>query len=114
MNISTAWICGILALMPTPILDTWMGKHYPGAAYLMAIFAISTQVNVIAAGPGTSILKGIGMPDEEFHYCIPNVLALAISLPLARFIQGEWAVIRNGTRGRGVDDSFRRIFPASR
>jgi O-antigen/teichoic acid export membrane protein len=89
MNISTAFICGLLAWLPSPILDTWVGKHYDGAAWLMIIFAISSQVNLMT-GPGTSILKGIGLPNEEFYYCLPNVLALMIALPAARLIQGEW------------------------
>jgi O-antigen/teichoic acid export membrane protein len=89
MNISTAFICGLLAWMPSPILDTWVGKHYDGAAYLMIIFSISSQVNLMT-GPGTSILKGIGLPNEEFYYCLPNVLLLLIALPAARLIQGQW------------------------
>jgi len=92
MNIATAFICGLLALMPSPILDTWVGKHIDGAAYLMIIFSISSQVNLMT-GPGTSILKGIGLPNEEFYYCLPNVLALLIALPAARFIQGQWTAL---------------------
>ena len=89
MNLATAFICGLLAAMPSPILDTWVGKHYDGAAYLMIVFAISSQVNLMT-GPGTSILKGIGLPNEEFYYCLPNVLALLIALPASRLIQGQW------------------------
>jgi O-antigen/teichoic acid export membrane protein len=96
MNISTAFICGFLALLPSPLLDTWVGKHYDGAAYLMIIFSIASQVNLMT-GPGTSILKGIGLPYEEFHYCLPNVLILAVAVPLSWLIQGRWTVLGIGT-----------------
>jgi O-antigen/teichoic acid export membrane protein len=96
MNISTAFICAFLALLPSPLLDTWVGKHYEGAAYLMVIFAIASQANLMT-GPGTSILKGIGLPYEEFYYCIPNVVILLVALPLSRFILGQWTVLGIGT-----------------
>ena len=96
MNLATAYICGILAVMPQPILDVWVNKRYPGAAYLMVIFAISTQVNLMT-GPGTSILKGIGRPHEEFYYCIPNVIALAVAVPASRLILGQWTTLGIGT-----------------
>ena len=96
MNLATAYICGILAVMPQPILDVWVNKHYPGAAYLMVLFAIATQVNLMT-GPGTSILKGIGLPNEEFYYCIPNVIVLVIAIPLSRMILGQWTTPGIGT-----------------
>jgi len=92
MNLSAAYFCALMVAMPGPILDTWMGKHYAGATYLMVIFAISTQVHLMT-GPGTSILKGIGRPQEEFYYAIPNILALAVLVPLARLIVGHWTVL---------------------
>ena len=96
MNLSTAFICALLAAMPAPILDTWTGKHYAGSAYLMVIFAIATQANLTTA-PGTSILKGIGLVYAEFWYCLPNVLALAITLPAVRLVEGQWTVIGIGS-----------------
>jgi O-antigen/teichoic acid export membrane protein len=96
MNIATAFVCGFLALLPTPLLDLWVGKHYEGAAYLMVIFTIACQVNLMT-GPGTSILKGIGRPKEEFHYCIPNVIMLLIAVPLSWLIAGRWTVPGIGT-----------------
>jgi O-antigen/teichoic acid export membrane protein len=96
MNIATAFVCGFLALLPTPLLDLWVGKHYEGAAYLMVIFAIAFQVNLMT-GPGTSILKGIGRPKEEFYYCIPNVIVLLIAVPLSWLILGRWTVPGIGT-----------------
>jgi O-antigen/teichoic acid export membrane protein len=92
MNLSTAFICAFLVVMPSPILDTWVGKHFDHAAYLLIIFAISSQVNLMT-GPGTSILKGIGLPKAEFYYCLPNVAALLIAVPAARLILGEWTAV---------------------
>ncbi len=92
MNLASAYLCGLLVAAPGPILKIWMGKTYPGAAYLVVLFALSGQVNLMT-GPGTSILKGIGRPKEEFHYSIPNVLALMITVPLSRLILGEWTVL---------------------
>jgi O-antigen/teichoic acid export membrane protein len=89
MNLVSAYFCGLLVAAPGPILGVWMGKDYPGAAYLVVIFSISTQVHLLT-GPGTSILKGIGRPKEEFRYAIPNVLALLVAVPLSRLILGEW------------------------
>jgi O-antigen/teichoic acid export membrane protein len=89
MNLSAAYFCGLLTVMPGPILDVWMGKHYAGAAYLVVIFSISTQVHLMT-GPGTSILKGIGRPQEEFHYALPNVAALLVTVPISRLVLGRW------------------------
>lgn len=89
MNLSAAYFCGLLVAMPAPILDVWMGKHYAGAAYLVVIFSISTQVHLMT-GPGTSILKGIGRIKEEFYYALPNVAALLITVPISRIVLGRW------------------------
>jgi O-antigen/teichoic acid export membrane protein len=96
MNLASAYFCGLLVAAPGPIIGVWVGKHYPGAAYLIVIFSLSTQIHLMT-GPGTSILKGIGRPKEEFHYALPNVLALLITVPLSRFILGQWTVLGIGT-----------------
>jgi O-antigen/teichoic acid export membrane protein len=96
MNLSSAYICGFLAVVPGPVLDVWMGRYFAGAAYLMFIFSIATQVHLMTA-PGTSILKGIGRPREEFYYAIPNLITLAIFLPLSRVVFGKWSAIGIGT-----------------
>ncbi|MES1258658.1 MAG: oligosaccharide flippase family protein, partial [Acidobacteriota bacterium] len=96
VNMATAAICAILALMPGPLLAVWIGKYYEGAAYLMVIFSLSSQANLMT-GPGTSILRGIGHPTEEFHYNIPNVVALLIGLPLSYLVLGKWTVLGIGT-----------------
>lgn len=91
MNLSSAYFCGFLVALAGPMIDVWMGRHYDGAAYLVAIFSIATQVHLMT-GPGTSILKGIGKPNAEFHYVIPNAIALLVTIPASRLIAGAWTV----------------------
>ena len=95
MNLSSATLAGLLATASGPILAVWMGKVYPGTAFLMSIFAIQQQIHLLT-GPGTSILKGIGRPREEFFYSVPNVIALAAAVPLSRLILGRWSVVGLG------------------
>lgn len=92
MNLAAAYFCGLLVAIPGPILDVWMGKHYAGAAYLVVIFSISTQVHLMT-GPGTSILRGIGRVREEFHYALPNVLVLLVAIPVSRLVLGRWTAL---------------------
>jgi O-antigen/teichoic acid export membrane protein len=92
MNLASAYFCGLLVAIPGPILAVWMGKHYPGAAYLVVIFSISTQVHLMT-GPGTSILRGIGRLNEEFHYALPNVAVLLVAVPVSRLILGRWTAL---------------------
>jgi O-antigen/teichoic acid export membrane protein len=89
MNLSSSYFCGFLIAMPAPLIAVWMGKHYAGAAYLVVVFSIATQLHLMT-GPGTSILRGIGRPMEEFHYALPNLAALLIAVPASRFVLGEW------------------------
>jgi O-antigen/teichoic acid export membrane protein len=96
MNLTTAYLCGLMATIPLPLLDVWMGKRYVGAAFLMIVFSVATQIHLMT-GPGTSILKGIGRPKEEFHYALPNVAAAAILIPLSRLILGQWTAVGIGT-----------------
>ena len=100
VNLATATICAVLVLMPGPLLAVWIGKHYEGAAYLMVIFTLAAQMNLMT-GPGTSILRGIGHPTEEFHYNIPNVVALGLSVPLSYLVLGKWTVLGIGTAVAG-------------
>lgn len=95
MNLAAAYLCGFLASFSLPLLDTWLGKRYEGAAILAAVFAIATQVHLMT-GPGTSILKGVGRPREEFYYCLPNLASLLVTLPLARFLGGGWSPVNIG------------------
>jgi O-antigen/teichoic acid export membrane protein len=96
MNLASATLAGLLATASGPILAVWMGRVYPGTAFLMSIFAIQQQVHLLT-GPGTSILKGIGQPREEFFYSVPNVLALAAAVPLSHLVLGRWSVVGLGT-----------------
>ncbi len=101
MNLTTAYICGFVAALAAPLFQVWMGKTFAGAAYLMVAFTIATQVHLLTA-PGTSILRGIGRPKEEFYYCIPNVLFLCVTVPLAWLVEGHWSVIGIGTAVPGA------------
>jgi O-antigen/teichoic acid export membrane protein len=92
MNLASAYFCGLLVAIPEPILKVWMGKHYAGAAYLVVIFSISTQVHLMT-GPGTSILRGISRLNEEFHYALPNIAVLLLAVPLSRLILGQWTAL---------------------
>ncbi len=96
MNLASAALAGLLATASGPILAVWIGKVYPGTAFLMSIFAVQQQIHLLT-GPGTSILKGIGQPREEFFYSVPNVLALAATVPLSRLILGRWTVVGLGS-----------------
>jgi O-antigen/teichoic acid export membrane protein len=89
MNLAAGFICGLLATIPGPLLAVWLGRSYPGVTLLMVVFAISVQTHMMT-GPGTSLLKGLGRPKEEFQYCLPNVLALLIVLPAVRLVAGAW------------------------
>jgi O-antigen/teichoic acid export membrane protein len=96
MNLAAGYFCGFLAVASLPLLSVWLGKHYDGAAVLATVFAISTQIHLMT-GPGTSVLKGLGRPKEEFYYCIPNVVALALFVPASRLVFGAWTAIGIGS-----------------
>jgi O-antigen/teichoic acid export membrane protein len=91
MNLSTALVTGVLVAAPAAILRCWLGKNNPGAALLLVVFSVSTQVHLLT-GPGTAILKGLGRPLEEFFYAIPNILFLVVTVPLSFFVLGRWSV----------------------
>lgn len=95
MNLAAAYFCGFLALLALPILDVWLGKRLPGTEILLPLFAIGMQFHLLT-GPGTSIMKGIGRPLEEFHYCLPNALLLLITVPLARTVFGGFTAVSIG------------------
>ncbi|MBL0157156.1 MAG: polysaccharide biosynthesis C-terminal domain-containing protein [Bryobacterales bacterium] len=89
MNLSTAYFCAFLACLPLPLLSAWLGRSFPGAALLMTVFSVATQFHLLT-GPGTSMLKGLGQPKKEFHYCIPNAVALLIAVPLSWLPTRSW------------------------
>jgi O-antigen/teichoic acid export membrane protein len=96
MNLTSAYVCGLIATIPLALLDVWMGKRFPGAPFLVVVFTIATQVHLMT-GPGTSILKGVGRPREEFFYAIPNVLVLLAAMPACYLIEGRWTAVGIGT-----------------
>jgi len=95
MNLSAAYICGFLATAPGPILAVWIGKFYPGTAFLMVAFSLSTHIHLMT-GPGTSMLRGLGQPQQEFVYSLTNLFMLAVALPAAWLIIGSWTVVGIG------------------
>jgi O-antigen/teichoic acid export membrane protein len=80
MNAVSGLLFAFLACFATFCLSVWLGKLPEGAAVLVVLFALSSQVHLLT-GPGTSILKAIGKPKMEFHYSLANVVALAIVVP---------------------------------
>lgn len=62
---------------------------------LFVLFSISMQFHMLT-GPGTSIFRGMGRVYEEFNYSVPNVIVLAITLPLSRWILGAWTPLGIG------------------
>jgi len=77
-------------------MAVWMGKVYPSTAYLMAIFALQQHFHVMT-GPGTSILRGIGQPQQELFYSIPNVITVMIAMPLSYLVIGRWSIVGLGS-----------------
>jgi O-antigen/teichoic acid export membrane protein len=96
MNLVAASLAGLFATASGPLLIVWLGKVYPGTAFLMAIFAIQQHIHLMT-GPGTSILKGIGRPQEEFFYSVPNVLLVIAAMPLSRLVLGHWSAVGLGS-----------------
>lgn len=80
MNAVSGLLFAFLACFATFCLSVWLGKLPEGAAELVVLFALSSQVHLLT-GPGTSILKAIGNPKMEFHYSLANVVALAVIVP---------------------------------
>jgi hypothetical protein len=56
---------------------------------LFVVFSIAMQFHMLT-GPGTSIFRGMGRVYEEFNYSIPNLVMLAVTLPVSRWIEGRW------------------------
>jgi O-antigen/teichoic acid export membrane protein len=96
MNLASASICALLAVASGPLLTVWLGVAYPASAYLMTIFAVQQNVHLMTA-PGTSILKGIGRPKEEFYYIVPNIVMALIAIPLCRLVLGYWSAAGLGS-----------------
>ena len=96
MHLSSGMMFALMAVIPGPILSVWFGKHYPGAAYLMTIFCIAGQFNLLT-GAGSSIFRGIGKVHEEFFFSLPNLAFLGLLLPLSRLLLEQWSTTGIGT-----------------
>jgi O-antigen/teichoic acid export membrane protein len=91
-NLCTAAFSSVMALWAVPILHVWLGPALPMRETLIplfVVFSIAMQFHMLT-GPGTSIFRGMGRVYEEFNYSIPNLLLLAITLPMSRWIEGRW------------------------
>jgi len=89
-HLAASSVCALLAVAAAPCLTVWLGPAYPASAYLMTIFAVQQNFHHMT-GPGTSILKGIGRPREEFYYIVPNLLMAVTTIPVSRLVLGHWS-----------------------
>src|SRR5262249_3792300 len=96
MSLAAASMLGLLAAACAPVAMVWIGKSYPGMGLLLAIFAIQQQFHIMT-GPGTSILKGVGRPIEDFFYIIPNIIFVSLAIPASRLIAGHWSAVGLGS-----------------
>jgi O-antigen/teichoic acid export membrane protein len=97
-NLCTAAFSSAMALWAVPILHVWLGPALPMRETLIplfVVFSIAMQFHMLT-GPGTSIFRGMGRVYEEFNYSIPNLLLLAVTLPLSRWIEGRWTPLGIG------------------
>jgi O-antigen/teichoic acid export membrane protein len=97
-NLCTAAFCASMAFWAAPIMHVWLGAALPvggSPILLFVLFSVAMQFHMLT-GPGTSIFRGMGRVYEEFNYSIPNILLLAITLPLSRWIVGAWTPLGIG------------------
>lgn len=92
MNLVSGILFAFIVCAAAPLLTFWVKEVPAGAALLMVMFALASQVHLLT-GPGTSVLKGIGRPYSDFHYTLANFAALVVTLPAARAIAGQWSVL---------------------
>ena len=92
MNTVSGVLFGFLTCAAAPLLVFWVKQVPPGAAVLMIIFSVASQIHLLT-GPGTSVLKGIGKPYSDFHYTIANLVALGITVPAAHWLTGGWSAL---------------------
>ncbi len=91
-NLCTAAFSSAMAFWALPILHVWLGPALPmrdSLVPLFVVFSIAMQFHMLT-GPGTSIFRGMGRVYEEFNYSIPNLLLVAVLLPLSRWMLGAW------------------------
>ncbi|HEY1903634.1 MAG TPA: hypothetical protein VGG56_14465 [Terracidiphilus sp.] len=91
-NLCTAAFSSAMAFWAVPIMHVWLGPALPmrdSLIPLFVVFSIAMQFHMLT-GPGTSIFRGMGRVYEEFNYSIPNLILLAVTVPLSRWIEGAW------------------------
>uniref|UniRef100_E6QMG7 Uncharacterized protein n=1 Tax=mine drainage metagenome TaxID=410659 RepID=E6QMG7_9ZZZZ len=97
-NLCTAFFCAMMAMWSYPIMHVWLGIKLPMPGVLVPLFvafSISMQFHMLT-GPGTSILRGIGKVWEEFYYSVPNILFLAVTVPLSYLYLHAWTTLGIG------------------
>jgi O-antigen/teichoic acid export membrane protein len=109
MIFAAAGLSGFMAAAAAPVLSVWVGRIYPGTAYLMTIFAIQQHVRSMT-GPGTSILRGMGRPWQDFAFTAPNMLLAVVMIPLSRLVLGRWSAVGLGTAMAGASIAASIIF----
>ena len=88
----------MMAMWTYPILHVWLGAKMPMPdvlTKLFFVFSVSLQFHMLT-GPGTSILRGMGMVWEEFYYSIPNLIFLAVTVPLSYLYFHSWTTLGIG------------------
>jgi len=91
-NLCTAAFASAMAFWSSSIMHVWLGPALPmrdSLIPLFVLFSIAMQFHMLT-GPGTSVFRGMGRVYEEFHYSVPNILLLAVTLPLAHWYFGRW------------------------
>jgi O-antigen/teichoic acid export membrane protein len=97
-NLCTSAFVAVLAFWAAPLMHVWLGPAIPKNGSLISlfvVFSLTMQMHMLT-GTGTSIFRGMGRVYEEFTYSIPNLLLLAVTLPLARWIDGRWTALGIG------------------
>ncbi len=91
-NLCTSAFSAAMIFWAAPILRVWLGPALPMKDTLVPLFVVfcfALQFHMLT-GPGTSVLRGIGKVYEEFTYSIPNLVLLAIALPVSFWIEKGW------------------------
>lgn len=94
-NLSTAYFCGLMALLPGAIMQVWLNRPLADAAALFCILTVATHLSMLT-GPGTSVLRGMARVYDEFFNSVPNILALALFLPISHWLLGGWTALGIG------------------
>jgi len=91
-NLCTSAFVAAMVFWAGPVLRVWLGPALPmrdTLVPLFVVFSFALQFHMLT-GPGTSVLRGMGKVYEEFTYSIPNLILLAVALPLSRWIEKGW------------------------